>query len=115
MTSLLVMIPCCFQAVLSLTRPMCKPDVVSGGEVLVRADVSSGKQDIQTDPTRYPLTKPIPKLDSVKQTAGEAQYIGDMPAMTGQLHAAFAKSTICSGDIKSIDITEAAAAPGVVR
>lgn len=81
----------------------------------MRPEHSSGQQDFKTDPEQYPMTEPLPKLDSRKQTAGEAQYIGDMPSMNGQLHAVFVKSTIGCGEIKSFDASEAETAPGVVR
>ena len=88
---------------------------MTGGELLQRADKSTGQQNYETDPDKYPLTQPLPKLDSRKQTAGEAQYVGDLPAMTGQLHAVFVKSTVASADVKSIDTSKAEAAPGVNR
>ena len=42
----------------------------SGGDDLVRAPVSSGKQEITTDPTQYPVSKPIPKIEAWNQTSG---------------------------------------------
>ena len=103
------------QAVLSLSQSKCKPAAKSGGDILVRPDRSSGEHDFQTDPSKYPLTMPTPKFDSRKQTAGEAQFIGDIPAMKGQLHAVFFKATVGSGEVKSIDTSKAEAAPGVVK
>ncbi|KAF6024631.1 hypothetical protein EB796_017075 [Bugula neritina] len=88
-----------YKAVLSLVKSACEASVQSGGETL----------------TRYPVSQPIPKLDSRKQTAGEAQFIGDIPDHAGQLFAAFVKSTIAAGEIQSIDTSKALSEPGVVR
>ena len=100
---------------MSIANSQCSPDVASGGQLLVRPQTSSGTQDFATDPSQYPMTQPLPKLDSRKQTAGEAQYIGDIPEMAGQLHAVFVKTTIGSGTVSSIDSSAALAMPGVVR
>lgn len=103
------------QAVLSLTQVKVSPEAKSGGDRLVRPEKSSGVHDFQTDPAKFPLTKPIPKLDSRKQTAGEAQFIGDIPAMKGQLHAVFFKATVGSGQIGTIDTSKAESASGVIK
>lgn len=88
---------------------------MSGGELLARPDISTGHQEFPTDPSQYPMTQPVPKLDARKQTSGEAQYAGDLPHMAGQLHAAFAKTTVASATIDSIDVSDALKMPGVVR
>jgi len=101
--------------VLSLVKSACEASVQSGGETLTRVDQSTGQQDFETNPSEYPVSQPIPKLDSRKQTAGEAQFIGDIPDHAGQLFAAFVKSTIAAGEIQSIDTSKALSEPGVVR
>ena len=83
--------------------------------MLTRPERSKGKLDFDTDVSQYPLTQPMPKLDSIKQTAGESQYVDDMPAMSGQLHAVFVTSKIGCGEIESIDASEAEGMPGVCR
>ncbi|XP_067931825.1 uncharacterized protein [Watersipora subatra] len=103
-----------YKAVLSIGGSQCSPEVMSGGELLVRPDTSTGHQDFPTDPSQYPMTQPVPKLDARKQTSGEAQYAGDIPHMAGQLHAAFAKTTVASATIDSIDVSDALKMPGVV-
>lgn len=80
-----------------------------------RPALSKGSQDYETNPKLYPLTQPIPKVDSRKQTAGEAQYINDIPDMAGQMHAVFAKSKVGRADIEAIDTSAAIAMDGVVR
>lgn len=49
------------------------------------------------------------------QTSGEAEFVGDMPALVGQLHAAFVKSTKASAVLTKVDCSEALSMPGVVR
>ncbi|GAU94198.1 hypothetical protein RvY_06020 [Ramazzottius varieornatus] len=76
--------------------------------------LSSGQQDYPTEPKNYPLTLPIPKLESVVQCTGQAKYISDMDSST-MLHAAFVLSEQGSADITQIDSTNALKVNGVVR
>ncbi|KAJ8955360.1 hypothetical protein NQ318_003457 [Aromia moschata] len=74
---------------------------VSGGNILHRP-VSIGTQDFDTNKALYPLSQPIPKIEAVYQTTGEAEYITDMPDLPNQLFAAFvlAKATPSSKILK---------------
>lgn len=83
--------------------------------MLTRPAISTSSQSFTTDTAKYPLTQPVVKLDARKQTAGEAQFIADIPHMTGQLFAVFVKSTVASGEVESIDTSAALEMPGVVR
>ncbi|XP_059485730.1 xanthine dehydrogenase-like [Neocloeon triangulifer] len=85
----------------------------SGAENLIRP-LSSGKQDFETNPGVYPLNEPIPKLEAAAQTAGEAEYINDIPERPGELHGAFVLTTQATGVIASIDDSAALATAGVV-
>ena len=49
------------------------------------------------------------------QTAGEAQFVGDIPTLAGQLHTVFVKSTKANATISNIDSGVAFGMPGVVR
>jgi xanthine dehydrogenase/oxidase len=62
----------------------------------------------------YPVNKPIPKVEAAAQTAGEAEYVNDIPERPGELHGAFVLTTQGSGSIASIDDSQALAIPGVV-
>jgi xanthine dehydrogenase/oxidase len=62
----------------------------------------------------YPVNKPIPKVEAAAQTAGEAEFINDIPERPGELHGAFVLTTQGSGSIASIDDSQALAIPGVV-
>ncbi|XP_059474057.1 uncharacterized protein LOC132195836 [Neocloeon triangulifer] len=85
----------------------------SGAENLIRP-LSSGKQDFETNESVFPLNEPIPKLEAAAQTAGEAEYINDMPERPGELHGAFVLTKQATGTIASIDDSAALATEGVV-
>lgn len=78
----------------------------SGGESLQRP-ISSGYQSTSTVQESWPLTKDVPKMDGLVQTAGEAQYINDIPSYPDQLWAAFVPATQVHAKIVYIDATEA--------
>lgn len=68
--------------------------------------LSSGTQTYSTRKEEWPLTQPIPKLESMVQCTGEAKYISD--AMEDKmLHAAFVLTTEGNATIYRIDATEA--------
>jgi len=60
------------------------------------------------------VNEPIPKLEAAAQTAGEAEYVNDIPERPGELHGAFVQTTQATGSIASIDESQALAIPGVV-
>jgi len=51
---------------------------------------------------------------ALKHVTGEAVYIDDMPEPPGALHAALVLSPLASGRLRNLDLSAAAAAPGVV-
>jgi hypothetical protein len=75
---------------------------------------TKSSQDFETFPDLYPLNEPIPKLEAAAQTAGEAEYINDIPERPGELHGAFVLTTQNSGTISNIDASNALSIPGVV-
>lgn len=87
-------------------------NVISGGEILQRA-LSSGDQTFDTNKDRWPITQPVEKIDGIVQTAGEAQYVNDIPHFPGQLWAAFVSATEVHATISAIDPAEALSVPGV--
>lgn len=52
-------------------------------------------------------------LTHLFQTSGEAEYVGDIPALAGQLCAVFVKSTRANAAIAGIDCYHAATMSGV--
>lgn len=57
------------QFVLSLNPEEVYPKYKSGAYQLERA-ISKGHQEYSTDKTKWPLNKPIPKLEALNQCAG---------------------------------------------
>ncbi|OQV23095.1 Xanthine dehydrogenase [Hypsibius exemplaris] len=76
--------------------------------------LSSGKQEHGTKPENYPLTQPMPKLESMAQCTGEAKYTSDIE-LEGMLHAAFVLTTLGNAAIFEVDIKPAMTFPGVTR
>ena len=64
-------------------------------------------QDFDTDETQWPISKPVEKYEGVIQTAGEAEYVNDIPSVNGELNAAFVLTSVANCDIVSVDTTEA--------
>ncbi|NP_001299599.1 indole-3-acetaldehyde oxidase-like [Amyelois transitella] len=85
----------------------------SGGSELSRP-VSGGRQDFQTAPELYPLNKPMPKLEAMIQSAGEAEYTNDVPPIPGEVFGAFVLATVHSGQIDEVDGTDVLKIPGVL-
>ena len=53
-------------------------------------------------------------MEAKWQTAGEAEYIGDIPERKDELHAAFVLSDQANATVVKVDSTRALAMPGVV-
>ncbi|XP_052750539.1 uncharacterized protein LOC113513917 [Galleria mellonella] len=85
----------------------------SGGELLQRP-ISHGTQDFQTDSSLYPLNQPLPKLEALLQSSGEAQFVNDIPPFPLEVFGAFVLSTIHVGQIDSIDTTDVLKIDGVL-
>ena len=56
---------------------------------------------------KWPLTKPVTKLEALIQTSGEAQYANDIPCQPGELWAAFVLASEALSTIEKIDPSEA--------
>nr|MCU0890058.1 molybdopterin-dependent oxidoreductase [Rubritepida sp.] len=52
---------------------------------------------------------------ALRHASGSARFIDDLPEPAGTLHAALALSPVAHGRIEALDVTAAAAMPGVVR
>ncbi|XP_048511551.1 indole-3-acetaldehyde oxidase-like isoform X3 [Athalia rosae] len=89
------------------------PKLRSGGTVLERG-LSSGRQDFDTDKNKWPLNKPVQKIEGIRQTSGEARYVDDLHSMPGEVFCAFALTDVPNGFIEHIDTTEALRTKGVV-
>ncbi|XP_059045049.1 xanthine dehydrogenase/oxidase-like [Achroia grisella] len=76
--------------------------------------LSKGTTVFDTNPIIWPITEPMPKLDALVQTSGEAKYVNDIPKDPREIFCAFVTSDICTGEIESIDPTPALKLPGVL-
>eukprot|EP01104_Vermistella_antarctica_P002504 TRINITY_DN12741_c0_g1_i1.p1 TRINITY_DN12741_c0_g1~~TRINITY_DN12741_c0_g1_i1.p1 ORF type:complete len:1615 (-),score=361.72 TRINITY_DN12741_c0_g1_i1:55-4899(-) len=101
-----------YKFILSL-QPGLPAPLASATELFVRP-VSSGVQSYGTDPSEYPMTEAIPKIEALEQTSGEIQYINDLAQSRGALCGAFVFSTEANATIDSVDSTAALASVGVV-
>jgi carbon-monoxide dehydrogenase large subunit len=54
----------------------------------------------------------VPRVEDPRLLTGRGRYIADI-ALPGMLHAAFVRSTLAHGKIRSVDVSEAKAHPGV--
>ena len=83
----------------------------SGASGLLR-NISSGIQNYETDPSLYPINKPVEKYEARIQCTGEAIYINDIPEIPGELHAAFVYSTVANCYLDTVDPSAALAMTG---
>ena len=90
---------------LSIKPEKIKSNLRSGGTILKR-ELSSGKQDYSTNQNIWPVNQPVPKIESLYQTSGEAKYINDIPIQPGEV---FCAMTIADGigSFEAIDFNEA--------
>ncbi|KAF6204371.1 hypothetical protein GE061_002712 [Apolygus lucorum] len=102
-----------YKFVLSVNPAKVSERNKSGGTVFNR-QVSSAKQDFDTDEKLWPLNKPIPKIEAVIQCAGEAEYANDLHHINGQLWGQLVLCNRANATIKNIDSSEAMKLPGVV-
>ncbi|XP_065224598.1 uncharacterized protein LOC135848590 isoform X2 [Planococcus citri] len=103
-----------YKFILSLSPNTIDSKYRSGGSLLTRP-LSSGKQDFQTDKSKWPVTKPMPKLEAFAQCSGEAEYVNDIPVQVNELYGAFVVSKKGPGKLTSIDTSAIRNIPGVVK
>jgi len=60
-----------------------------------------------------PVGQPLPRVDGVAKVTGSARYAADR-TLPGMLYGSLVLSTVARGTITSMDLSAAAAAPGVV-
>ncbi|XP_076651937.1 uncharacterized protein LOC143358591 [Halictus rubicundus] len=102
-----------YKFVVNLKPENVDPKIRSGGTLLER-ELSSGRQEYDTDKNLWPLNQPMPKIESVHQTSGEAQYVNDLPPLHDEVFCAFVSTTVPNGKVASIDASEALKMKGVV-
>lgn len=85
----------------------------SGGESLCRS-LSGGSQSFETNKEKWPITKPLNKIESIIQCSGEAEYTNDIPESFGQLYGALVLAEQANALITNIDPSPALALKGVI-
>lgn len=102
-----------FKTIVGFLGDQVSNKVRSAGPNILRP-ISSGEQSFDMNEDTWPVGEAVPKLESATQISGEARYLDDIPALPGELHAAFVLTTVANAKIKSIDTEEALKLPGVV-
>ncbi|XP_018017026.2 xanthine dehydrogenase 2 [Hyalella azteca] len=102
-----------YKAIVSILMDDVSPRIRSAGDKIKRG-VNSGQQEFDENSDIWPLGKAIPKLESLIQVAGEAEYGDDVAAMPGELQAQFVLARYANARIDAIDAAAALAMPGVV-
>ena len=69
--------------------------------------MTAGVQEWETDESQWPITQPVEKVEAKVQCGGEAEYVNDIPAATGELHAAFVMTSQANCDIVAVDTAAA--------
>ena len=82
-------------------------EAVRSGSYEIERGLTSSQQEWETDESQWPISKPVEKYEGKIQTSGEAEYVGDLPVKSGELHAAFVLSTVANCEIGAVDTSEA--------
>ncbi|XP_012058303.1 PREDICTED: xanthine dehydrogenase-like [Atta cephalotes] len=77
-------------------------------------NTAEGKQNYITHVDLWPINEPMPKLESLKQTSGEAQYCDDLLPFPREVFCAFVVTNVGNGEICGIDASWALQKEGVV-
>ncbi|XP_026467610.1 indole-3-acetaldehyde oxidase-like [Ctenocephalides felis] len=85
---------------------------ITGSEILKRG-LSSGQQKYETNKDLWPLQQPIPKIESLYQCAGEAEYIPYISLKPKELYASFVLAKKPLANIINIDPKDALHIDGV--
>ncbi|XP_043496073.1 indole-3-acetaldehyde oxidase-like [Polistes fuscatus] len=102
-----------YKFILSIKPENIDSKLRSGGTILER-ELSSAKQDFDTDNNIWPLNKPIAKRESIYQTSGEGQYVNDIMPLKDEVFCAFVSTEVANGIIENIDASKALEMKGVV-
>ncbi|CAH1997045.1 unnamed protein product [Acanthoscelides obtectus] len=81
---------------------------LSSGGTLLQRPLSTAIQEFGTTPRNYPLSEPIPKVEALAQTSGQAEYCADLPNLPNQTFGAFVTATaVANSQLGQIDPSEA--------
>ncbi|KAG5312449.1 XDH dehydrogenase, partial [Acromyrmex insinuator] len=98
---------------INLNKHNINPFYSSGGTLLKRG-LSSGQQHYVTRENLWPVNQPMPKLESLKQISGEAQYCDDLLPFPKEVFCAFVVTNVGNGEILKVSASLALEQEGVV-
>ncbi|XP_037794702.1 indole-3-acetaldehyde oxidase-like [Penaeus monodon] len=101
-----------YKTILGIVGDIADASVASGASDLERP-LASGQQNYDENTDRWPLSKPVTKVEGHIQCSGEADYVADLPPLCEELSGCFVTSTQANARIVSIDTSAALAIPGV--
>ncbi|XP_042858609.1 indole-3-acetaldehyde oxidase-like [Penaeus japonicus] len=101
-----------YKTILGIVGDFADPSVAGGASDLERP-LASGRQSYDQNPDRWPLSKPVAKVEGHIQCSGEAEFVADMPALCEELSGCFVTSTQANARIVGVDASAALAIPGV--
>uniref|UniRef100_A0A2C9KXF5 Aldehyde oxidase/xanthine dehydrogenase a/b hammerhead domain-containing protein n=1 Tax=Biomphalaria glabrata TaxID=6526 RepID=A0A2C9KXF5_BIOGL len=101
-----------YKFVLNVCQSKVSQRYTSGATGLVRTPIV-GTQDYGTDPSEYPVSKPMPKITAPYLASGKVGFLDDLPPVPGQLFASPVLSTVGNADIDSMDPSIALTLPEV--
>ncbi|XP_073981126.1 uncharacterized protein isoform X3 [Rhodnius prolixus] len=94
------------------------PDLVNepyrSGYNNLQRPLSSGKQEYVSNKKEWPLTQPIPKIESLIQCSGEAEYVNDILKYPTELYGALVLADKANAVITNIDASMALKMTGVM-
>ncbi|XP_054283338.1 xanthine dehydrogenase-like [Macrosteles quadrilineatus] len=102
-----------YRYVLSLNPLAVNPRFRSGAEDIARP-LSRGIQEYYSTPAEYPLTEPIPKIESLIQCSGEIEYANDLRPYKDELYGALVLTDRCRATLAGVNADQALNIPGVV-
>ncbi|XP_058838419.1 uncharacterized protein LOC131694065 [Topomyia yanbarensis] len=104
-----------YRTILSISndRQIALSSRYQSGATTLHRSLSTGRQEFQTIEKNWPMTKNIPKVEGLTQTAGEAKYIEDLPVIPNELYGALVLATCPRTEIVKIDPSVALQLAGV--
>ncbi|XP_058788859.1 xanthine dehydrogenase/oxidase-like isoform X2 [Phymastichus coffea] len=101
-----------YKYLLKINDNKVNPKLRSGGKLLKR-ELSSGKQNYNTDRNLWPVNQPITKIGSIYQTSGEGEYINDIITNDSEVFCVLTLAE-APGVIEKIEYEEAMDIDGVI-
>jgi xanthine dehydrogenase/oxidase len=95
------------QTLLELVDGSCSKELCSGSASLNRGPRIGRQSYVKDSSTNSILYKGIPKLETVLQCSGEAEYTDDIQHVDGELVGAFVLSSVANATLDNVDASAA--------